>query len=60
MGVEDILNLRVSEEIIFRAIAPPRLKSEIGDNLYAKFVMERAHIFDAQTEELLELESIKK
>jgi multiple sugar transport system ATP-binding protein len=55
MGVEDVLNLRVSEELIFRAIAPPKLKANVGDTLYANFLMDRAHIFDAETEERLEL-----
>ncbi|MBU4450686.1 MAG: ABC transporter ATP-binding protein [Actinobacteria bacterium] len=54
MGVEDILNLKVTDDIIFKAIAPPRLMANVGDRLYATFLMDRAHIFDAETEERLE------
>ena len=55
MGVEDVLNLRVAEDLIFRAIAPPKLMADVGDTLYANFLMDRAHIFDKETEERLEL-----
>jgi ABC-type sugar transport system ATPase subunit len=54
MGVEDILNLRISDGLIFKAIAPPKFKAGVGDTVYANFVMERSHIFNAQTEERLE------
>ncbi len=57
MGVEDILNLKFSDELIFRAIAPTRMSINVGDTIYANFLMERAHIFDAETEQRLELKS---
>lgn len=59
MGVEDILNLKISDELIFRAIAPPKFKADVGDTIYANFIMDRSHIFDAQTEERLELTTLK-
>ncbi|MBM3708909.1 MAG: ABC transporter ATP-binding protein [Actinobacteria bacterium] len=59
MGVEDILNLKISDELIFRAIAPPKFKADVGDTIYANFIMDRSHIFDAQTEERLELSTQK-
>ena len=55
MGVEDILNLRIADGLIFKAIAPPKLKADVGDTVYANFLMERSHIFDAQTEERIDL-----
>ncbi|MBM3709835.1 MAG: ABC transporter ATP-binding protein [Actinobacteria bacterium] len=59
MGVEDILNLKISDELIFRAIAPPKFKADVGETIYANFIMDRSHIFDAQTEERLELSTQK-
>jgi multiple sugar transport system ATP-binding protein len=55
MGVEDILNLKFTDNLIFKALAPPKLSVDVGDSLYANFIMDRAHIFDAETEELFEL-----
>lgn len=55
MGVEDILNLKVTDELIFRAIAPPKLMVEVGETLYANFQMNRSHIFDFESGERLEL-----
>jgi len=55
MGVEDILNLKVTDELIFRAIAPPKLMVEVGETLYANFQMSRSHIFDFESGERLEL-----
>lgn len=55
MGVEDILNLKFSDDLIFRAISPPRMMINIGDEIFATFLMERAHIFDAETEKRLEM-----
>ncbi len=57
MGVEDILNLKFTDELIFRAIAPTRMLVNVGDIVHANFLMDRAHIFDANTEERLELKS---
>jgi ABC-type sugar transport system ATPase subunit len=50
MGAEDVLNL-TRGKAEFRAIAPPRLMSKIGETVYANVNMERAHIFDPDTEE---------
>ena len=55
MGVEDILNLKFSDELIFRAIAPTKMSIDVGDKVYANFLMERAHLFDAETEQRLDL-----
>lgn len=55
MGVEDILNLKVTDELIFRAIAPPKLMVGVGETLYANFQMNRSHIFDFESGERLEL-----
>jgi multiple sugar transport system ATP-binding protein len=54
MGVEDILNLKVSDDIIFRAITPPKLMANVGEILYANFQMKRSHIFDFESGERLE------
>ena len=51
MGVEDILNLKVTDELIFRAIAPPKLMAGVGETLYANFQMNRSHIFDFESGE---------
>jgi multiple sugar transport system ATP-binding protein len=45
LGVEDILNLKVNDTL-FRAIAPPKLMTRVGDTVYVTFSMERAHLFD--------------
>ncbi len=50
MGAEDILNLTIGKTE-FRAVAPPRLMTKIGEIVYANVNMNRAHIFDPETEE---------
>ncbi|MFW6138161.1 MAG: ABC transporter ATP-binding protein [Spirochaetota bacterium] len=50
MGAEDILNLRI-DDIMFRAIAPPKIGIQVGETLYACIDMETAHLFDQDTEE---------
>jgi multiple sugar transport system ATP-binding protein len=45
LGVEDILNLKVNDTL-FRAIAPPKAMVQVGDTVYATLKMERAHLFD--------------
>jgi ABC-type sugar transport system ATPase subunit len=52
MGVEDILNLTIGKTE-FRAIAPPRLMTKIGETVYANLNLSRAHIFDPETEKRL-------
>jgi len=49
MGVEDILNLKI-DDIIFRAIAPPKLMVKFGDTVYANINIDRSHLFDPETE----------
>ena len=53
MGVEDILNLKITDKIIFKAISPLKLKVNVDDKLYATFLMERSHIFDSESQERL-------
>ena len=48
LGVEDILNLKI-DDTVFRAIAPPKAMVQVGDTVYATFNMERAHLFDSDT-----------
>jgi multiple sugar transport system ATP-binding protein len=50
MGAEDILNLSVSRDILLRAIAPPKILIKTGEKVFANINMERAHLFDADTE----------
>jgi len=52
MGAEDILNLK-ADSIMFRAIAPPRLNISVGETVYANFNIERAHLFNPDTQECL-------
>lgn len=52
MGAEDIVNL-TRGRTEFRAIAPPRLMTKVGETVYANLNMSRAHIFDPETEERL-------
>ena len=52
MGAEDILNLSIGKTE-FRAIAPPRLMTRVGETVYADINMNRAHIFDPETEQRL-------
>ncbi|MEI7616418.1 MAG: ABC transporter ATP-binding protein, partial [Actinomycetota bacterium] len=55
MGVEDILNLKVTDKLIFKAAAPPKFMAAVGDKIFANFKMDRAHIFDAESGNRLEL-----
>ena len=55
MGVEDILNLKVTDELIFKAVAPPKFIANVGDRLFANFRMDRSHIFDFESGNRLEL-----
>lgn len=55
MGVEDILNLKITDDIIFKAVAPPKLLVDVGETLHATFLMDRSHIFDAGTEERIKM-----
>lgn len=52
LGEEDILNLRIGE-VIFRAIAKPNMELKVGETVWARLDMERAHLFDAKTERRL-------
>jgi multiple sugar transport system ATP-binding protein len=52
MGAEDILNLKRGKTE-FRAIAPPRLMTKIGETVYTNLNLSRAHIFDPETEKRL-------
>jgi multiple sugar transport system ATP-binding protein len=52
MGAEDILNLTIGKTE-FRAIAPPRLMTKVGETVYANVNMNRTHIFDPETEQRL-------
>lgn len=55
MGVEDILNLKVTDELIFKAVASPKFMAGVGDKIFANFRMDRAHIFDYESGNRLEL-----
>ncbi len=50
MGAEDIVNL-TRGKTEFRATAPPRLMSKVGETVYTSLNISRAHIFDPETEE---------
>ena len=50
MGAEDILNLSISRDILLRAIAPPKTLIKTGEKVFANINMDRAHLFDADTE----------
>jgi len=52
MGVEDILNLRI-DDIVLRAVAPPKLLTGVDDTIYASINMKRSHFFDPQTDKRL-------
>lgn len=52
LGEEDILNLRVGE-MIFRAVVKPNMEFKVGETVWARLDMERAHLFDAETERRL-------
>jgi multiple sugar transport system ATP-binding protein len=49
MGAEDILNLRL-DELVFRAVAQPSLRTKVGEMVYAILNMDRAHFFDPDTD----------
>ncbi|MBN1837190.1 MAG: ABC transporter ATP-binding protein [Spirochaetales bacterium] len=49
MGAEDILNLRLGE-VVLRAVAPPSLRTKVGEVVYVSLNMDRAHLFDPETE----------
>ena len=55
MGVEDILNLKVTDELIFKAVTPPKFMANVGDKVFANFKMDRSHIFDLESGNRLEL-----
>jgi multiple sugar transport system ATP-binding protein len=48
MGVEDILNLRIND-LVLRAVVPPKLLARVGDTVYASVNMKRSHLFDSET-----------
>jgi multiple sugar transport system ATP-binding protein len=50
LGAEDILNLKVGETLC-QAIAPPKLRVQVGDSVYATFDMERTHLFDPDSQQ---------
>jgi multiple sugar transport system ATP-binding protein len=52
LGEEDILNLRVGE-VLFRAVVKPNMEFKVGETVWARLNMERAHLFDAETERRL-------
>jgi multiple sugar transport system ATP-binding protein len=52
LGVEDILNLKTGD-ILFRAISPPKLATEVGEAVYVTVDMDRAHLFDPETNKRL-------
>ncbi len=52
MGVEDILNLKIDDNI-FRAVCPPKLEINVGESIYATIKIERSHLFDHETEECI-------
>jgi ABC-type sugar transport system ATPase subunit len=50
MGAEDILNLSISKDILLRAIAPPKILIKTGEKVFININMDRAHLFDSDTE----------
>jgi multiple sugar transport system ATP-binding protein len=52
LGEEDILNLRVGE-VLFRAVVKPNMEFKVGETVWASLNMERAHLFDVETERRL-------
>jgi len=52
MGAEDVLNLKI-DNVTCRALAAPRLMIKLGESVSAKFKMDRAHLFDSETEKCL-------
>jgi multiple sugar transport system ATP-binding protein len=52
MGAEDILNLKI-DSITCRALAAPKLMIKLGETVSVGFGMDRAHLFDSETDECL-------
>jgi multiple sugar transport system ATP-binding protein len=52
MGAEDILNLKI-DSVTCRALAAPRLMIKLGEVVSVSFDMNRAHLFDTETEECI-------
>jgi len=52
MGAEDILNLK-TDGLVLQAVAPPSMRTQVGENVYANFDMTRSHLFDPETRERL-------
>ncbi len=56
MGAEDILNLKV-KDTVFRAVAPPNLKTKAGEKVFAAIKVDLVHLFDPATELRLSFEN---
>ena len=52
MGAEDILNLKI-DSITCRALAAPKLMIKLGEDINVSFDMNRAHLFDAETDDCI-------
>jgi len=52
MGAEDILNLK-TDGLLLQAVAPPSMKTQVGESIYANFDMARSHLFDTETKKRL-------
>jgi multiple sugar transport system ATP-binding protein len=50
MGVEDILNLKIADTF-FKALTPTTFDAKKDEKVYANFNMEKAHLFDPESEE---------
>jgi len=48
LGVEDVLNLKV-DDVMFKAIAPPKIMAKVGETVYANININRSHLFDPDT-----------
>jgi len=46
--VDDILKLRIND-LVLRALVPPKLLARVGDTVYASINMKRSHLFDSET-----------
>jgi len=53
IGAEDILNLKIDNRIIYKAVAPPKFMTKIGEQIYANFSMEKSHLFDIESKKRL-------
>ncbi|HEB32182.1 MAG TPA: ABC transporter ATP-binding protein [Spirochaetes bacterium] len=49
LGVEDVYNLKI-DNTMFKATAPTKIMAKVGETVYANINMERAHLFDPDTE----------